>query len=118
MQLPGARFAGGAGPIEGFRLARPSCHVCHGGRMLVCTMDVSVKVPSGVSVMATMVHQPRLQKEAPPRSQERDGRGEPQPSRVNVGPQERNVSMAAGAIVALQGLSRRSLPGLIEAAIG
>jgi len=56
--------------------------------------------------------------EARPRSHEIDGRREPQPSRVNVGPKERDVSMAAGAILALQGLSRRSLPGLIEAAIG
>src|SRR4051812_29621523 len=39
-------------------------------------------------------------------------------SRVNVGEKERNVSMAAGAIVALQGLSRGTLPGLLTAAVG
>src|SRR3954451_16196562 len=39
-------------------------------------------------------------------------------SRVNVGEKERNVSMAAGAIVAVQGLSRGTLSGLLSAAVG
>lgn len=37
---------------------------------------------------------------------------------VNVGDGERAVSMAAGAIVGLLGLSRRSIPGLLGAAVG
>jgi uncharacterized membrane protein len=37
---------------------------------------------------------------------------------VNVGPKERDVSLVAGAIVALHGLSRATLPGLVEAAVG
>ena len=41
-----------------------------------------------------------------------------QQRRVNVGENERAVSVAAGAIVALQGLSRGSLPGLLTAAVG
>src|SRR4051812_31399311 len=36
----------------------------------------------------------------------------------NVGPSERATSVAAGAIVALLGLSRRSIPGLLMAGIG
>src|SRR5690242_15369593 len=39
-------------------------------------------------------------------------------SPVNVGPKERNVSMAAGAIVALEGLSRMTVTGLLSAAVG
>jgi uncharacterized membrane protein len=38
--------------------------------------------------------------------------------RVNVGEGERAVSLAAGAILALQGLSRRSTPGLIMGLVG
>src|SRR5688572_29621892 len=37
---------------------------------------------------------------------------------ANVGEKERNVSMAAGAILTVQGLSRASLPGLLTAAVG
>jgi len=37
---------------------------------------------------------------------------------VNVGEDERTVSVAAGAILALLGLSRRSLPGLLVAGVG
>jgi uncharacterized membrane protein len=62
-----------------------------------------------------------------------DWRGEPQVSaggaasqdqgaqqqpKVNVGDAERMVSVAAGAIVGLLGLSRRSLPGLLMAGVG
>ncbi len=36
----------------------------------------------------------------------------------NVGPNERAVSLAAGAIIGLLGLSRRSLPGLVGAGVG
>jgi uncharacterized membrane protein len=38
--------------------------------------------------------------------------------RINVGENERVVSVAAGAILALQGLSRGSIPGLLTAAVG
>ncbi|MEA2734228.1 MAG: hypothetical protein QOE14_679 [Humisphaera sp.] len=41
-----------------------------------------------------------------------------QQSHTNVGSTERTVSTAAGAILALAGLGRRSLPGLVIAAIG
>ena len=44
--------------------------------------------------------------------------GQREPSSGNVGNNERIVSVAAGSILALAGLSRRSLPGLITAAIG
>jgi len=37
---------------------------------------------------------------------------------MNVGEQERNLSMAAGAFLAVQGVSRGSIPGLIGAAVG
>jgi uncharacterized membrane protein len=67
--------------------------------------------------MTQLLDQPRSQAETTTRRQEGDGYRR-QASRVNVGPKERDVSMAAGAIVALQGLSRASLPGLIEAAVG
>ena len=39
-------------------------------------------------------------------------------SSTNVGTAERAVSVAAGSILALQGISRGSIPGLISAAIG
>jgi uncharacterized membrane protein len=39
-------------------------------------------------------------------------------AQVNVGSQERNVSLAAGAALSLLGLSRRSLPGLLVAGVG
>jgi len=68
--------------------------------------------------MTTLLRESRIGMEATPQRHEGDGRRSRRPSRVNVGPKERDVSMAAGAIVALQGLSRRTLPGLIEAAIG
>ena len=48
----------------------------------------------------------------------RQEQGNAQESRVNVGDAERMVSMAAGAIVALAGVSRRSLPGLVLAGVG
>ena len=47
--------------------------------------------------------------------QAEEGRQEQQ---VNVGQNERAVSVAAGAILALQGLGRASLPGLLTAAVG
>lgn len=68
--------------------------------------------------MTTLLRESRIGMEATPQRHEGDGRRSRRPSRVNVGPKERDVSMAAGAIVALQGLSRRTLPGLIEAAVG
>jgi len=39
-------------------------------------------------------------------------------ARINVGPAERIVSAAAGSILAVLGLSRRSLPGLLAAGVG
>jgi uncharacterized membrane protein len=41
-----------------------------------------------------------------------------QQKRINIGENERAVSVAAGAILALQGLSRGSIPGLLTAAVG
>src|SRR4051812_47481360 len=44
---------------------------------------------------------------------------EPRPQRpINVGADERKVSVIAGSAIALLGLSRRSLPGLALAALG
>lgn len=37
---------------------------------------------------------------------------------VNVGPSERAVSVAAGSILAMLGVSRRSIPGLVIAGVG
>src|SRR5207248_1680656 len=37
---------------------------------------------------------------------------------VNVGQDERNVSLASGSLLLLLGLSRASLPGLVVAAVG
>lgn len=61
--------------------------------------------------------------ESPPRQRERNGRPEEprrqaQPPRQNVGQSERAVSVAAGSILALLGLSRRTLPGLVIAGVG
>ena len=42
----------------------------------------------------------------------------PRPHAPNVGSSERAISTAAGAILAIAGISRRSLPGLIIAAVG
>ncbi len=68
--------------------------------------------------MTTLLHEPRLRAAAAPgRHEGTDAHGR-RPSRVNVGSTERDVSMAAGAIVAFQGLSRGSLPGLLEAVVG
>lgn len=67
--------------------------------------------------MTTLVREPRFRAPARSRPHEGDGRHR-RPSRVNVGPKERDVSMAAGAILGVLGLSRGSLPGLIEAAVG
>src|SRR5437764_14569573 len=41
-----------------------------------------------------------------------------EPKRINVGENERAVSVAAGAILALQGLSRGSIIGLLTAGVG
>src|SRR5437660_1383066 len=68
-------------------------------------------------MMTRLLEMPHLHADRRSSRHEGDGHGR-QPSRVNVGPKERDVSMAAGAIVALQGLSRATLPGLIEAAVG
>lgn len=53
------------------------------------------------------------QSESPP-GQEQQRQGQ----KVNVGDSERAVSVAAGAIIGLLGLSRGSLPGLLGAAVG
>jgi uncharacterized membrane protein len=69
--------------------------------------------------MATLTQNPRFAADTRSRRHEGNGlRSQRQPSRVNVGEQERNVSMAAGAILAVQGVSRGSIPGLIGAAVG
>jgi uncharacterized membrane protein len=52
------------------------------------------------------------------RGQAPQGQGAGQQQSVNVGDGERMVSLAAGAIVGLLGLSRRSLPGLLIAGVG
>lgn len=39
-------------------------------------------------------------------------------ARVNVGDGERNVSLAAGAILAALGIARRSIPGMVIASVG
>ena len=44
--------------------------------------------------------------------------GQEQRQPINVGDAERAVSVAAGAILALTGISRRSLPGLLIAGVG
>lgn len=44
--------------------------------------------------------------------------GQSQARQVNVGSAERQVSIAAGSILALLGLSRRSVPGILIAGIG
>jgi len=50
------------------------------------------------------------------RDQDREGAG---PSRyINIGTTERAISTAAGALLAIAGLSRRSIPGVIVAALG
>jgi len=43
---------------------------------------------------------------------------QPMNGTANVGPDERTVSIAAGAILALQGLSRGTLPGMLCAGVG
>src|SRR5947209_6711143 len=45
-------------------------------------------------------------------------RGQSQERRINVGENERVTSVAAGAILALFGLGRASLPGLVVAGVG
>lgn len=49
--------------------------------------------------------------------QQRENRDAQQP-RVNVNDQERLISGAAGAVLALMGISRRSIPGLLMVGIG
>jgi len=69
--------------------------------------------------VTTLLKESRLRAE--PRVDGRRENGREQQSRqshVNVGEKERNVSMAAGAIVALQGLSRGTLAGLFSAVVG
>src|SRR4051812_47705561 len=51
-------------------------------------------------------------------NQQQQQQTQAQPRRINVGENKRAVSVAAGAIVALQGLSRGSIPGLLTAAVG
>jgi uncharacterized membrane protein len=46
------------------------------------------------------------------------GQAEQEQQPINVGGTERAVSVAAGAILALTGISRRSLPGLLIAGVG
>ena len=67
--------------------------------------------------MTTLAHNAGFRTDTAARHEEK-GTLERRPSRVNVGEKERNVSMAAGAILALQGLSRGTLAGLFQAAVG
>src|SRR5688572_5489925 len=53
-----------------------------------------------------------------PDGQETQERQRIEESAVNVGPTERAVSLAAGAIVTGLGIARRSLPGFLTAAAG
>jgi uncharacterized membrane protein len=57
-------------------------------------------------------------REAPAGGGASPDQGAQQQQKVNVGDGERMVSVAAGAIVGLLGLSRRSLPGLLMAGVG
>jgi len=68
--------------------------------------------------MTTLIHEPRFRVDTGSRHHGGNGVQGRQPSRVNVGENERNVSMAAGAILGLQGLSRGTLAGLFETAVG
>jgi len=68
--------------------------------------------------MATLLHEPRIRAAAVSPRPNGHGRHAPHPRRINVGHQERNVSLAAGAIVSVQGLSRGTLAGLLESAVG
>src|SRR5947209_19902316 len=68
----------------------------------------------------TLIDEPRMQ-ETSARSGangRRGGEGQQQELPVNVGDSERAVSVAAGSILTLLGLSRRSLPGLLIAGVG
>jgi len=70
--------------------------------------------------MTTLLNEPRIgggNQTQRPRGAMQTQRQESQ-SVVNVGQNERNVSMAAGAILTLQGLSRGSLVGWATAAVG
>src|SRR5688572_24401204 len=70
--------------------------------------------------MATFIQEPLSQTQNELEDMHFDGRYQQSfpNGGVNVGNQERNVSLAAGTIVALQGLSRGTLPGLLTAAVG
>ena len=71
----------------------------------------------------TMLNQP-LAQNAPDTLVDRDnayfarGYGEEYESQQNVGDTERTISTAAGAVLAIAGLARRGLPGLVMAAVG
>src|SRR5687768_4603724 len=53
------------------------------------------------------------------RAEESQWRGDDRSgTHVNVGQGERTVSVAAGALLAMLGLARRSLPGLLVAGVG
>jgi uncharacterized membrane protein len=49
---------------------------------------------------------------------DQENRGEERSSAINVGGVERIISVAAGSILAAAGLNRRSVPGLLIAAVG
>lgn len=68
----------------------------------------------------TMTEQTQLHSSRQGRNDQRSEQGESQQEHkpVNVGQGERAVSVAAGAILALTGMSRRSLPGLLIAGVG
>jgi uncharacterized membrane protein len=67
----------------------------------------------------TLTDQPMSQT-APDSLYRRDARGgvSQAPAKINVGDAERKVSIAAGSLLAVIGLSRRSIPGMALAALG
>lgn len=68
--------------------------------------------------MSSVLNEPRTGADVAGRMSAGNGSRALTRSSVNVGDYERNVSMAAGAILALQGMTRGSLTGLFTAAVG
>jgi uncharacterized membrane protein len=69
--------------------------------------------------MTTLLNPPRFRAQQAEARHAGNGRQQARHiAKVNVGEKERDVSMAAGAILAAQGLSRGSVTGLLTAAVG
>lgn len=73
---------------------------------------------SDTQTEATSASETRSQPQ--PRNSERSQKSQhtQSPTQQNVGPDERVISVASGAIVALLGLARRDLPGILLATVG